>query len=160
MLSSYHISVLSIIPEFYLISWCGNFVERHSFHRISENSRKTLWKLCLSTIFPYQEISWNLSILRSAGLSEFSQYAYVAGQKHIFNNHTKKFDQFSITIIMVVCLCLVSVIVSYVLYFSSKIWPLSRFASNILENYKSLKVLYIYKNYIYKNVHSHIWEKF
>ena len=154
MLFSYHISVLSIIPEFYLISWCGNFVERHSFHRISENSRKTLWKLCLSTIFPYQEISWNLSILRSAGLSNTRTWHL---QKHIFNTPYKEvwpvFNYYHNGGVS----CLVSVIVSYVLYFSSKIWPLSRFAPNILENYKSLKVLYIYKNY---NVHSHIWKIF
>ena len=78
-------------------------------------------------------------------------------QKHIFNTPYKEvwpvFNYYHNGGVS----CLVSVIVSYVLYFSSKIWPLSRFAPNILENYKSLKVLYIYKNY---NVHSHIWKIF
>ena len=30
---------LSKIPNFYLISWCGKFVERYSFHRVLCNSR-------------------------------------------------------------------------------------------------------------------------
>ena len=28
------------IPNFHLISWCGNFVDRHSFSRVSGNSPK------------------------------------------------------------------------------------------------------------------------
>ena len=35
------------IPKFHLISWCGNFVERHSFRE----SPETLQKLCVSTKF-------------------------------------------------------------------------------------------------------------
>ena len=38
---------LQIIPEFHLISWCGNFVERHSFCIGFSESLKTLRKLCL-----------------------------------------------------------------------------------------------------------------
>ena len=29
------------IPKFHLISWCGSFVERHSFCRVSGDSRET-----------------------------------------------------------------------------------------------------------------------
>ena len=53
------------IPYFYLISWCGSFVERHSFHIVSSNLPETMWKLCLSTKFPHQEIKWNYGILHS-----------------------------------------------------------------------------------------------
>ena len=44
------------IPKFYLISWCANFVERHSFRRVSGDSPKTLGKLCLFAKCPHQEI--------------------------------------------------------------------------------------------------------
>ena len=53
------------ISQFHLISWCGNFVERHSFHIVSDDSPETMRKLCLSTIFPHQEIRWNYGIFRS-----------------------------------------------------------------------------------------------
>ena len=39
------------IPSFHLISWCGNFVERHSFHIVLGELCETMWKLCLSTNF-------------------------------------------------------------------------------------------------------------
>ena len=42
--------------SWHLISWCGNFVERHSFRKASGESPETLRKLCLSTKFPHQEI--------------------------------------------------------------------------------------------------------
>ena len=45
-----------------LISWCGNFVERHLFRRVSGKSTETLRKLRLSTKFPHQEIRWNFGI--------------------------------------------------------------------------------------------------
>ena len=44
------------IPKFHLISWCGNFVERRSFRRVSVDLPETLRKRCLSTKFPHQEI--------------------------------------------------------------------------------------------------------
>ena len=31
------------IPQFYLISWCGNFAERYSFLRVLGDSSKTMW---------------------------------------------------------------------------------------------------------------------
>ena len=49
--------------NFNLISWCGNFVEMHSFRRVSGDSPETLRKLYLSTKFPHQEIRLNCSIL-------------------------------------------------------------------------------------------------
>ena len=56
------------IPYFHLISWCGNFMERHSFRIVSGDSPETMRKLCLSTKFPHQEIRWNYGILRSVEL--------------------------------------------------------------------------------------------
>ena len=44
----------------------GNFVERHSFRIVLGKSPKTVQKLCLSTKFVYQEISWNYGIFCSA----------------------------------------------------------------------------------------------
>ena len=38
------------IPYFYLISWCGNFVERHSFRIVSGESPKTMRKLSFHKI--------------------------------------------------------------------------------------------------------------
>ena len=60
------VSTLHKTPKFHLISLCGNFVERHSFQRVSTDSPKTLRKLCLSTKFLLQKIRWNEIILRSA----------------------------------------------------------------------------------------------
>lgn len=53
------------IPRFYLLSWCGYFVERGSFCRISRELPKPLQKLCLFTTFPHQDIGWNFSILHN-----------------------------------------------------------------------------------------------
>ena len=53
------------MPLFHLISWCGNFVERHSFRVASSDLPETIRKLCLSTKFPDHEIRWNNDILRS-----------------------------------------------------------------------------------------------
>ena len=50
---------------FHLISWCGSFVERHSFRIFSGESLETMRKLCLSTKFPHQEIRRNNDILCS-----------------------------------------------------------------------------------------------
>ena len=52
------------IPSFYLISWCRNFVERHSFRIVSP---KTMRKLCLSTKFPHQKIRWNYGLFAVLG---------------------------------------------------------------------------------------------
>ena len=59
-----HLS-LGKIPKFHLISWCENFVERHSFHWTSSESPEALRKLCFSKKFSHQEIRWNVDILRS-----------------------------------------------------------------------------------------------
>ena len=50
------------IPQFHLISWCSNFVERHSFRIVSGKLPETMWELCLSTKFPHQEFRWNYGI--------------------------------------------------------------------------------------------------
>ena len=44
------------IVLFQLISWCGNFVERHSFRIVLGDLPNTMRKLCLSTKFPHQKI--------------------------------------------------------------------------------------------------------
>ena len=49
-------TTLQKIPYFHLISWCGNFMERHSFCIVSGDSPKTMQKLCLATKFPHQEL--------------------------------------------------------------------------------------------------------
>ena len=54
------------------ISWCGNFVERHSFRRVSGDSPKTLRKLHLSIKFSRQEVRWNFGVL-SSDISFFDQ---------------------------------------------------------------------------------------
>ena len=43
------------IPSFHLISWCGHFMKRHSFHKILGESHETLRKLFVSTKFPDQQ---------------------------------------------------------------------------------------------------------
>ena len=56
------------MPWFHLISWYGNFAERHIFRIVSGDLPETLRKLCLSAKFPHQEISWNYGNLRSGCL--------------------------------------------------------------------------------------------
>ena len=59
------IQTMHKMPKFHLISWYGNFVERHSFHGASRDLPKTLRKLCLSTKLPYQGIKWHFGNLNS-----------------------------------------------------------------------------------------------
>ena len=61
------------IPYFHQTSCCGNFVEMHDFHRVSDKSPETLWKLCISTKFLYQEARWNYGILCSFLLKYFGK---------------------------------------------------------------------------------------
>ena len=61
------------IPWFHLISWGGNFAERHSFRVVSGDLPKTLQKLCLSTKFPKQKIRWNYGVLRSVTFLVFDR---------------------------------------------------------------------------------------
>ena len=72
-LEKYWLYSLHKLPQLHLISWCGNFMEKHSIRIISGDamqilciiSPETMWKLCLSRKFVYHEIRWNYSILRS-----------------------------------------------------------------------------------------------
>ena len=48
------------ILKYHLISWCGNFVERHSLRRVLGESPETMRKLCPATKFPHQEIKREL----------------------------------------------------------------------------------------------------
>ena len=52
LLLSYTAKNTVISPDSLVWKFCGN-------------SSKTMWKLCLSTKFPHQEIKWNYSIFRS-----------------------------------------------------------------------------------------------
>ena len=44
------------IPKFHLISWCENFVERHSFRIVSGEMPETMRKLCLSAKLTHQQV--------------------------------------------------------------------------------------------------------
>ena len=55
------------IPQFHLISWYGNFVERHGFWIVSGHPPETMRKMYLSAKFPHQEIRWNKDTLRCVG---------------------------------------------------------------------------------------------
>ena len=59
------VNPLRKIPYFHLISWCANFVKRHSFPIVSGESREIMRKLCLSTKFSHHEIRCNYDILHS-----------------------------------------------------------------------------------------------
>ena len=63
--------LLHKIPKFHLISCCGNFVERHSFHRVWGDSPETLRNLCLSTKFLHQEIRLNFSVFYAVEIQIF-----------------------------------------------------------------------------------------
>ena len=93
------------IPQFHLISWCGSFLERHSFRIVSGESPKTMWKLCLSTKFPHQEIRWNYGILRSVDYFNFKLHRFwnlsIYNKHHyIFFQHQGGFRGFRIVIII------------------------------------------------------------
>ena len=47
------------IPKFHLISWCRNFVEKHSFCIVLGDLPEAIQKLCLSTKFPHHESRCN-----------------------------------------------------------------------------------------------------
>ena len=47
---------LGKMPYFHLNSWCGNFLERHSFRVVLGDLPETMWKLCVSAKFPHHEI--------------------------------------------------------------------------------------------------------
>ena len=53
------------IPKFHLISFCGNFVERHSLRRGLGNLPETLRKLCLSTKFLHQVLVFDAVCITS-----------------------------------------------------------------------------------------------
>ena len=66
----FQLEPLRLILKFHLIFWIENFLERHSFRRVSGDSLKTLRKLFLSTKFPHRNIRWSFSILHSEPFSE------------------------------------------------------------------------------------------
>ena len=52
--------------EFYLIRWCGNFVDMYSFHKALGELPKTHWRLCVFTKYLNQKVRWDFGILHSA----------------------------------------------------------------------------------------------
>ena len=56
-----HVLLLGKIPQFHLISWCGNFAKRHSFCIVSGG-------------FPHLEIRSNYGISRSVLYCEKAKY--------------------------------------------------------------------------------------
>ena len=76
------------IPYFHLISWCRNFVERHSFSIVSGESPETMRKLCLSAKFLHQEIRWNYGFYaveyaeKTRILAYFTQRSVYKSRKH------------------------------------------------------------------------------
>ena len=73
------VKTLRKIPLFHLISWCGNFVEKHSFLIVSGESPKTKRKLCPSAKFQHQEIRWNYGILHSESKKFLTIFTIYAG---------------------------------------------------------------------------------
>ena len=69
-------TTLCKMSQLHLISWRGNFAERHSFRIILGDSPETMRKLCLSGKFLHQEIRWNYGIFRS-GMNEDWPYVKV-----------------------------------------------------------------------------------
>ena len=87
--------VLHKILLFHLISWCENFVEKHTFLTVLGELPETKQKLCLSTKFLDQETSWNYDILCSMGIltqtfdsGEFS-FWYVRKEPSIYKKTRK-----------------------------------------------------------------------
>ena len=60
-----------------MISWCENFVETHSFCRVSDETSETLKKQCISTKFPHQGIGWNFGIFCSGTFQTFAMNKYL-----------------------------------------------------------------------------------
>ena len=72
---------------FYLIFWCGNFVERQRFHIVLGDSPETMRKLCLSTKFPHQEIRWKYGILCTEIILFHLLWLYCSSSFHFEVNH-------------------------------------------------------------------------
>ena len=82
-------SALRKIPQFHLISWWGNFVERQSFRIVLGDSLKEMRKLCLSAKLLHQEIRWNYGILRS--FNEFDSQKVESFKYNISNKSNNIF---------------------------------------------------------------------
>ena len=96
------------VPQFHLIFWCGNFMERYNFSIISGESPKNMRKPYLSIKFPHQEIRWNYRIFRSASL----YYSHCMKSVHIrsffwsvFSPNKENTDQQKIRIWTLFMLC-------------------------------------------------------
>ena len=51
------VHTLCKIRKIHLIFWCEEYMETHSFRRVSGDLPETLWKLCASIKFPRQNIT-------------------------------------------------------------------------------------------------------
>ena len=58
------------MPQFHLISWCGNFVERHSFHKLCRNCSK----LCGNCDFPQNFLTRKLGEITVFYADPFLRY--------------------------------------------------------------------------------------
>ena len=84
----------------YLISWCGNFYGKARF---PYSLRFRMWKLCLSTKFPHQDIRWNYGIFRSSrGFRKLKTHVlavlfiWFLGKKALFKSFSvKTFEKIS-----------------------------------------------------------------
>ena len=56
LIAHLQIQALCKMPEFHLIFWCWNFVERYIFPGVSDELLETLLKLCFFTKSTHQEI--------------------------------------------------------------------------------------------------------
>ena len=81
------------IPQFYLICWCGKFVERHSFRIALGESPETMPKLCLFTELPHQEIRWNYGILQSLELWELEELVELLKEAETIQKYLKTTNQ-------------------------------------------------------------------
>ena len=85
------VHTLCKIPSFHLISWCRNFVERHSFRIVLGNLPETLRKLCIYAKFPHQKIRWNYGILNKDSFSiHASAYKFFITDKLVNLHGSKK----------------------------------------------------------------------
>ena len=74
------------------------FCGKQTVRRVLDNSPETLWKLCLSTKFPHQQIRWNYGILHSElrrGCN-FAKVIYERNPFHVTDHVTGHFMSFSI----------------------------------------------------------------
>ena len=61
--------------KFRLISWCGNFVERHSFRIVSDKSTETMRNSAFSQIFCTRKIA-EITVFNTVLVGNIENYCY------------------------------------------------------------------------------------